>query len=177
MDSSKESGPPPDPTEKRWRPLHLLVAVFIGLMMLVGTVDVTLRYVFDAPLSWGIPIIGLFLGLTIFSGMIIVSSEDEHITVGLLDRWIVGRGRKVQMIAVYIVSIGSLLFIAERMLTLSTRHYKNQNFHEMIDIVNWPFSLIFGVLAAISGLLVVRNLIRVLRKNVDDVETPETPNV
>lgn len=163
MESFEESSTS-DSTEKRWRPLHLLVAIFIGSMMLVGTVDVTLRYVFDAPLSWGIPVTGLFLGLTIFSGMVIVSGDDEHITVGLLDRWIVGRGRKIQTIAVYIVSCGSLFFIAERMLSLSFRQYKNYNYHEMINIVSWPFSLIFGVLAVVSGVLVLRNLLRVLLK-------------
>ena len=142
--------------------MYLLVAIFIGSMMLIGSFDVMMRYVFDAPLSWGLPVTGLLLGLTIFSGLVIVSGEDEHITVGLLDRWIVGRGRRIQKIVVYIVSVGSVMFIAERMLSLSIQQYENYNFHEMIDIVNWPFTLIFGVLAAISGLLILRNLIRVL---------------
>lgn len=144
--------------------MHLLVAVFIGGMLSVGSLDVTMRYVFNAPLSWGLPVVGLLLGLTIFSGMIVVTGEDEHITVGLLDRWIVGRGRKVQTILVYIVSLGAIFFIAERMLASALRSYENENQHMMIDLSVWPFAAIFAVLSFISGLLIFRNLIRALKK-------------
>lgn len=144
--------------------MHLLVAVFIGGMLSVGSLDVTMRYVFNAPLSWGLPVVGLLLGLTIFSGMIVVTGEDEHITVGLLDRWIVGRSRKVQAILVYIISLGAIFFIAERMLASALRSYENENQHMMIDLSVWPFAAIFAVLSFISGLLIFRNLIRALKK-------------
>ncbi|MFT5180677.1 MAG: TRAP-type C4-dicarboxylate transport system permease small subunit [Alphaproteobacteria bacterium] len=144
--------------------MHLLVAVFIGLMLFFGSLDVTMRYVFDAPLSWGLPVVGLMLGLTIFSGMIIVTGEDEHITVGLLDRWVIGRGKKIQTIAVHVVSLGSVFFIAERMLASGLQSYENQNQHMMIDLSIWPFAIIFSVLSFIAGLLIVRNLFRVLTK-------------
>ncbi len=155
--------------------MHLLVATFIGLMLLIGSTDVMMRYVFDAPLSWGLPVVGLMLGLTIFSGMIVVTGEDEHITVGLLDRWVVGRGRKVQVIAVHIVSLISILFISERMLSLSLRHFQNQNLHMMIDILFWPFSLIFAVLSLLSALLVLRNLFRLLRDRNGGAELSGSP--
>jgi TRAP-type C4-dicarboxylate transport system permease small subunit len=176
MDSDPESDST-ETTDVRWRPMHLLVATFIGVMLLVASLDVTLRYAFDAPLDWGLPVVGLMLGLTIFSGMIVVTGEDEHITVGLLDRWVVGRGRKIQVIAVHIVSLVSILFIAQRMGSLSIRHFENQNLHMMIDILFWPFSLIFAVLALCSALLVARNLLRVLRQRAEDVVAPEIHNV
>ena len=146
-------------------------------MMALGATDVTLRYVFNAPLSWGIPVIGMLLGLTIFSGLINVTRENEHITVGLLDRFITGRARKVQIVAVYIVSIGSLLFISERMFTLTVQHYVNRTFHEMIDIYNWPFTLTFGVLTGISALFAAWNLVRVLKGKADELIQPENPDV
>jgi TRAP-type C4-dicarboxylate transport system permease small subunit len=166
-----------DSTEGGWRPLNMLVAIFIGAMMVLGATDVTLRYVFDAPLSWGIPVIGMLLGLTIFSGLINVCREDEHITVGLLDRFVTGRVRKFQIITVYIVGVCSLGFITFRLSTLSLQHYDNQNFHEMIDVYNWPFSLIFAVLALVSTLFTARNLIRVLRSKPEDVHLPDNPDV
>lgn len=164
-------------TDVTWRPMHLLVATFIGVMLLVASLDVTLRYAFDAPLDWGIPVVGLMLGLTVFSGMIVVTGEDEHITVGLLDRWVTGRGRKIQIVAVHIVSLGAILFIAQRMAVLSMRHFENQNLHMMIDILFWPFSMIFAFMAFCSAMLVVRNLVRVLRQRPEDIKAPEVPNV
>jgi len=47
----------------------------------------------------------------------------------------------------------------------------------MIDILFWPFSLIFAVLALCSALLVARNLLRVLRQRAEDVVAPEIHNV
>ena len=47
----------------KWRPMHVLVAIFIGLMLLVASLDVTLRYAFDSPLDWGLPVVGLMLGM------------------------------------------------------------------------------------------------------------------
>ncbi|MEP4378282.1 MAG: TRAP transporter small permease [Alphaproteobacteria bacterium] len=167
----------PDPTKDGWRPLNFLVAIFIGSMMLLGTVDVTLRYLFSAPLSWGISVIGMILGLTIFSGLINVCREDEHITVGLLDRFITGRARKVQSIFVYIVSIGALGFIAERLMRVTVHSYGNNTFHENIDFYNWPFSLVFSVLAMIATVYSIRNFIRLLRQDTDAVHRPENPNV
>jgi TRAP-type C4-dicarboxylate transport system permease small subunit len=164
-------------TDVKWRPMQLLVATFIGVMLLIASLDVTMRYAFDAPLDWGLPVVGLMLGLTIFSGMIVVTGEDEHITVGLLDRWVVGRGRKIQIIAVHIVSLVSILFIAWRMGSLSFRDFENQKLHMMIDILLWPFSLVFAALAMCSALLVVRNLFRVLRQRPEDVKAPDIPNV
>ena len=152
--------------------MHVLVAIFIGLMLLVASLDVTLRYAFDSPLDWGLPVVGLMLGMTIFSGLIVVTGEDEHITVGLLDRWVTGSTRKFQAIVVHVVSLGSILFISERMMSLSFRHYENQNLHMMIDILFWPFSAIFAVLSLFSALLVVRNLIQVLRKPAEDLNQP-----
>ena len=143
--------------------MKILVAIFTGLMLLIGSLDVTLRYFFNAPLSWGLPIVGLFLGLTVFCGMTIISRDDEHITVGLLDRWIHGRTRLVQAIAVNILSLISLLFISERMFSYGLESYNDSTQHMMIDLSVWPYAIIFSVLSLISASYVLKNLIDILR--------------
>ncbi|MBC92104.1 MAG: hypothetical protein CMM38_00505 [Rhodospirillaceae bacterium] len=139
-------------------PMRILVAVFIGLMLLVGSTDVILRYFFNAPLSWGLPVVGLLLGLTVFCGLPIISRDDEHITVGLLDRWMRGRSLLIQNLTVHVVSIAATLFIAERMYSYGTVSFEGDTQHMMIDIPIWPFAYIFALLALISALYILRNL-------------------
>jgi TRAP-type C4-dicarboxylate transport system permease small subunit len=144
-------------------PMKILVAIFIGLMLLVGSTDVMLRYFFNAPLSWGLPVVGLLLGLTVFCGLPIVSRNDEHITVGLLDRWVKGRTLLVQTFVVHVISIIATLFIAERMYSYGTISLKDNTQHMMIDIPIWPFAYIFAALAVVSALYILRNLYRSVR--------------
>jgi len=140
--------------------MKILVAVFIGLMLLVGSADVMLRYFFNAPLSWGLPAVGLLLGLTVFCGLPIISRDDEHITVGLLDRWVKGRNLLVQTFFVHMASILATLFIAERMYAYGTVSLEDNTQHMMIDIPIWPFAYIFAALALVSALYILRNLYR-----------------
>ncbi|MGB0570882.1 MAG: TRAP transporter small permease [Alphaproteobacteria bacterium] len=145
-------------------PMRILVAVFIGLMLLVGSTDVMLRYFFNAPLSWGLPVIGLLLGLTVFCGLPIISRDDEHITVGLLDRWVKGRTLLVQKFVVHVISIFATLFIAERMYDYGTVSLEDSTQHMMIDIPIWPFAYIFAALSLVSALYLLRNLYSSIRQ-------------
>ena len=115
-------------------PMKILVAIFIGLMLLVGSTDVMLRYFFNAPLSWGLPAVGLLLGLTVFCGLPIISRDNEHITVGLLDRLVKGRNLLVQTLLVHMISIAATLFIAERMYSYGKISREDNTQHMMIDI-------------------------------------------
>mgnify|MGYP002818287070 CR=1 FL=1 len=152
----------PDNPDEAGGPMRFLVALFIGLMLLVGSADVVLRYLFNAPLPWGLAVVGLLLGLTVFCGLPIISKDEEHITVGLLDRWISGRTKLIQAFLVHVISIAATLFIAERMYSYGTISLEDRTQHMMIDIPIWPFAYIFAALALISGLLILRNLIRSL---------------
>ena len=61
-------------------------AAYAGLPALVGlvTVDVALRYLFDAPLRWGRNVNGLLLLLTMFSALPRAWDEGYHIRMELL---------------------------------------------------------------------------------------------
>jgi TRAP-type C4-dicarboxylate transport system permease small subunit len=93
----------------------------------------------------------------------IVSRDDEHITVGLLDRWVKGRTLLVQTFVVHVISIIATLFIAERMFSYGTISLEDNTQHMMIDIPIWPFAYIFAALAVVSALYILRNLYRSVR--------------
>ncbi len=143
--------------------MRILVALSIGLMLLIGSVDVAARYIFDAPFAWALPVVGLLLGLTIFCGLPIISRDDEHITVGLLDRWVVGKGKKIQALVVHVLSLAALLFISERMFSYGTISLEDQTQHMMIDLSIWPYAYIFSAMALVSAVFVARKIYPSLR--------------
>ena len=143
--------------------MRLLVAASIGFMLLIGNVDVAARYIFNSPLDWALPSVGLLLGMTIFCGLPIISRDDEHITVGLLDRWVTGLAKKIQAITVNVLSLAALLFMSERMFTYGTISLEDQTQHMMIDLSIWPYAYIFSLMALISAFFVTRNIFRGFR--------------
>ena len=144
--------------------MRLLVAASIGLMLLIGNVDVAARYIFDSPLDWALPVVGLLLGMTIFCGLPIISRDDEHITVSLLDRWVTGFVQKLQAITVNFLSLAALLFMSERMFTYGTISLEDQTQHMMIDLSIWPYAYIFSAMSLISAFFIARNIFRDFRK-------------
>ncbi|MFC6668750.1 TRAP transporter small permease [Marinobacterium aestuariivivens] len=80
------------------RPLRVVAMVVMFLMMATTLVDVVGRYLFDAPLKGAFELTELMLAAVIFLGLPLITAENGHIAVDLLDslmparlqRWLIG---------------------------------------------------------------------------------------
>ncbi|NVK43819.1 MAG: TRAP transporter small permease [Oceanospirillaceae bacterium] len=80
------------------RPLQGIAMVVMFLMMAITLVDVMGRYLLDAPLKGAFELTELMLAAVIFLGLPLITAENGHIAVDLLDslmparlqRWLVG---------------------------------------------------------------------------------------
>jgi TRAP-type C4-dicarboxylate transport system permease small subunit len=84
-----ELGPP-------GRILSLLAGAMILVMMVVTTIDVIGRDVFNMPLFGGFEMTEILMGLVIFAGMPGTTAMREHITVNLIENFVSTRVRFVQ---------------------------------------------------------------------------------
>lgn len=73
--------------------LGVISAAVLFLMMLVTTVDVAGRYVFNAPLPGGFELTEMMLAALIYCGLPLVSQRREHIVVDTFDS-LMSRGVK-----------------------------------------------------------------------------------
>ncbi len=69
------------------RMLGIVGAILLFAMMALTFVDVWGRYIFDSPIPGGFEITELMMATLIFAGLPLITQQDEHISVDLLDQF------------------------------------------------------------------------------------------
>ncbi len=78
---------------------RVAVDAALPALMLIVTLDVVLRYVFNAPLPWGRDVNGLLLLITIFSALPHAWDQGYHIRMEVFYNRLQGRSRNVADVA------------------------------------------------------------------------------
>src|SRR5690625_2971295 len=74
----------PSPVSWLTQLARVAVALIVFLMMMVTVIDVTGRYLFNAPLFGALEITEILMGLLVFLGMPLATAGREHISISLL---------------------------------------------------------------------------------------------
>ncbi|MFC7460302.1 TRAP transporter small permease [Hydrogenophaga defluvii] len=149
--------------------MHKLIAfwegwaayVLLPALALLVTVDVSLRYVFNAPLAWGTDVKELLLLLVMTVGLAGTSWADEHIRVTLVEeRLSPSLQRGFTMLRrLLTATLLALLAWAMAVLALDMREFGERA--EFVAIPFWPLA----ALAATSALLAaVVEVVRLTQK-------------
>ena len=77
------------------RALGAAAAVLLSALMLLTTVDVVSRYIFNWPLRGAFEITELLLLSLIFAGLPLASRAGEHVTLDFIDRALAPWGRRL----------------------------------------------------------------------------------
>ena len=131
-------------------PIRILTgvaAIFMASIAGVTFVDVTGRYVFNAPIPGGVEIIEFLLGLLIFSALPLVIVKNAHITVELFKR--------VRDFIVLLANAGVLAFITSRMWFTALEMLE---FDEISLHLQVPTAPLLFALAGLSAMSVLTQL-------------------
>jgi len=130
---------------------HLLAALIVlpAIVALIG-IDVTLRYLFSAPLYWAQEVCGLLLFVSIVLGLSYAWIQKVHVRMEMLSEMATPRFK----------SIGDILTISCGLLTFAMLGWQSWNdipymltigeSSEELGVLLWPFRFLLG---AISTLL------------------------
>lgn len=145
--------------------LGYVATVVLGFMMLLTVVDVTLRYLFNAPITGATELSEFMMVIVVFPAFAWVAVERSHIRVDLLiSIW----PRRVQLIVeifVLLLSLGIYCIIAWRAFVESMTVETTSS---LLSVPHFPFYWIMTVgvimlcLAIIS--LVIENVATVMKK-------------
>ena len=131
---------------KRFGALFLL-----PLMTLVITFDVVMRYVFNAPLSWGLEAASWLLILVFISGMIEGFRRNAHVQMDLVHRRLPVAARK----AVGVVYVGLVIIVfgllIKKMVAEIPFLYSLPEVSQYLGLPKWIF---FAAIVAVSGLVI-----------------------
>jgi TRAP-type C4-dicarboxylate transport system permease small subunit len=136
---------------------EMATAALIFVMMVLTFADVVGRYIFTAPIFGAAEMIQFLLAMTIFSGLCLVNSHDEHITVELfdaqLDRVI---SPTLRRIIIQLFSVGMMAVIAFQLyrFALEAEHVGTRTV-----VLEWPFA---AVAYTVAGLSVVSLVMQIL---------------
>lgn len=150
------------------RILTLAVAVFMCAIMVFMFADVVGRYALNSSIRGGFEIVGLMLGLLVFSSLPLITRSEDHITVGLLDAMVKGKAKRVRDIFVLIATALIVGFISFRMWRQGDTMREDEQIGEYLDIQIAPFAYIMAGLSFVAFLILLGLIIKFFRTAPDE---------
>jgi len=145
------------------------VYISIPVLVVILSIDVSLRYIFNSPLIWGSEVSALILSLVFMASLPHVTGNHGHIRMDMLYR-LMGPGAKHVTDAV----AGLCGFIFALLLTYQSfkstvEMYRWNEGAEMIDIPYWPFVLFAGICGVILSVqFLIQMILPFLRTSPED---------
>ena len=135
-----------------------VTAVALGVMLLALTgitvLDVTGRYLLNAPLPGGAELTELLVMAVIFTGLPAISLDDGHVTADLLSQQLGPKGRAVQLFAARACAVVALVLIAKQLWAHGARLSGYGQTTVYLHIPLGPAIQIAAVICAVSALIV-----------------------
>lgn len=147
----------------RWVELGLeaVICLCLAAMTVVTVIDVTGRYVFNAPLSGGYELSEMMMALTVFAALPLATRADSHLTVGLLTDRLTGWRRRVHRVVVLAISAATLAFIAWRMGLQADTLVRTGGASGSLQVPLWPLARTMSVLGWFSCAIALVLMLRV----------------
>jgi len=116
----------------------------MAALVVIVCIDLTLRYLFNAPLLWGTEVTEIFLLYITFLGAAWVFKEDSHVVIDVFIGKATGNRKKILTLFSYLlIGIVSVVLIYYGFLT-TFDHYRRGVFNP--TIIETPIALIIVII-------------------------------
>jgi TRAP-type C4-dicarboxylate transport system permease small subunit len=133
--------------------LGVAASTILAAMMLLTTVDVVARYVFNRPLRGAFEITELLLVVLIFAGLPLVSLSNEHAVMDFVDRLLGRRGLRRLECAVQAVNAGFMVLLARLVWLKADRIWAYRDATDVLRIVYGPFVYFMALALALAAII------------------------
>jgi len=133
--------------------LGVAASTILLAMMLLTTVDVVARYVFNRPLRGAFEVTELLLLVLIFAGLPLVSFTNEHAVMDFIDRLLGRRGLRGLQGGVELVSAVLMFGLAWLMWGKADRIWAYRDATDVLRILYGPFVYFMAVTLALAGIV------------------------
>ena len=150
-----------------WPPLRALLQICVGLAMVgimaLTVVNVTMRYVFNAPISGSDEIVQVLLAILVFSAFPLATLGRRHFSVALLARGRAGKARFYSLALELLVSAGACGVMTVELWQLASRMQSEQMSTMVLQMPLAPLNYAMSALSAIAFVGLLGALIAHLR--------------
>jgi TRAP-type C4-dicarboxylate transport system permease small subunit len=135
------------------RALGAAAAILLFCLMMLTTVDVVGRYIFNWPIRGAFETTELLLLTLIFAGLPLASRADEHVTLDFIDMVLSDRGRL--LLRRFIDLVCGLLFLglAYRVWIKADKIAGYGDTTEVLRVPVGPFVYFMAIMIAVTGLV------------------------
>lgn len=136
--------------------LEGLAAISLLTMVVVTTIDVFGRYLFNTPLSGSIEIVRITLAAVVFSAFPLVTWREDHICVDLLDDYVPTGWVRWRQAAINLASAFALGLVANKVWQLAER---SLSYGDETDVLGFPIGFLVYFISLMSALSMLAALI------------------
>ena len=133
--------------------LGVAASTILLAMMLLTTVDVVARYVFNRPLRGAFEVTELLLLVLIFAGLPLVSFTNEHAVMDFIDRLLGRRGLRGLQGGVELVSAVLMFGLAWLVWGKADRIWAYRDATDVLRILYGPFVYFMALTLALAGIV------------------------
>jgi TRAP-type C4-dicarboxylate transport system permease small subunit len=121
------------------------VYISIPVLIVILSIDVSLRYIFNSPLIWGSEVSALMLSIIFFASLPQVTGMQGHIRMDMLYRLMSPKIKNLTDVVTGLCGAIFALLLAYQSFKSTVEMYRWKEGAEMIDIPYWPFVLFAGI--------------------------------
>jgi len=133
--------------------LGVTSAVVLFLMMMVTTVDVVGRYVFNKPLNGGFEITEMMLAALIYCGLPLVSQRREHIVIDTFDPMMSARVKRTLDVIAEIICSATLGGLGYLIFQRAARVASYGDTTNVLQLPLAPVAYLMGTMIVVAALI------------------------
>jgi TRAP-type C4-dicarboxylate transport system permease small subunit len=137
--------------------------ILLGLMILLVVVDVTLRRLFDHPLSFSYELMGFGLVIVVWSSILYSTMRDRHISVDIITSHFPVKARRVLNAVADFISMILLFAIGWRSIIYGFQLRESGQISVMLDLPFYPFIFLIAFGAICAGFMLLVSFIESIK--------------
>lgn len=165
--STNNSNTPAGAWNLLYKFLHRLFEPFVSIalffMMTLTFCDVIGRYLFNSPIIGALELTEFSMAIVIFLGLVLLTSDEGHVTVDLIDNFVPDKIKAIQKIIINLVNLAVMVVISWQ---LWIKAQDAAGYGDRTEYLYMPLSSLFyfmSIMTGISGLILVFILINSLK--------------
>ena len=158
-----------------WRALSSVSAITLFAMMMLVVLDVAGRYLFNAPISGSFEVTEFLLALLVFAALPIVTRDDNHISVSVVENLLSGRTQLAQRLFVLGFGAVGLALIAWRLWVGGNELAAGRQVTGYLELPRAPIAYTASVLTSVACVTVLAMMRQCVRRGAADKGNENPP--
>ncbi len=140
-----------------------LVSIALFFMMALTFFDVIGRYLFKSPIIGALELTEFSMAIVIFLGLVLLTSQEGHVTVDLLDSFVPDKIKPVQKVAINLINLAVMAVISWKLWIKAQDAAEYGDRTEYLSMPLSPLIYFMSIMAGISGLILFFIMINSLK--------------